>query len=53
MEVMKVGWGDGRPEKRTDSSLALQTTCQRLCTHLITSGDERMFSDAFKAFVLM
>lgn len=53
MEVMKVGWRDGRPEKRTDSRLALQTTCQRLVTLLITSGDDRVFSDAFKAFVLM
>lgn len=45
MDVMKVGWRDGRPE--TDSLFR-----PRLSIYLVTSDDDRLlrvFSEAFKA----
>lgn len=52
MDVMKVGWRDGRSE--TGRSLPLQTASPRLSIHLVTSDDDRLlrvFSEAFKAVV--
>ena len=52
MDVMKVGWRDGRPE--TDRSLPLLTAAPRRATHLVTSDNDRLlrvFSEASKAVV--
>ena len=53
MDVMKVGWRDGRPE--TGRSLPLQTASTRLSIHLVTSDDYRLlrvFSEAFNKAVV-
>lgn len=52
MDVMKVGWRDGRPEM--DRSLPLQTAAPRRSIHLVTSDNDRLprvFSEASKAVV--
>lgn len=52
MDVMKVGWRDGRPE--TGRSLPLQTASPRLSIHRVISDDDRLLrvlSEAFKAAV--
>lgn len=54
MDVMKVGWRDGRPE--TGRSLPLQTASTRLSIHLVTSDDYRLlrvFSEAFNKAVVL
>lgn len=52
MDVMEVGWRDGRPE--AGRSLPLQTASPPLSVHLVTPDDDRLlrvFSGAFKAAV--